>query len=487
MELKFKIKELIDYSQDFEHSKGLFKEEGIVFTDKDICNIIINRLMPSIDEKICEPSVGKGSFVFNLLEYFLKQGHIIKEIVNFVENNLFCFETNKNIFNEFKLLLSNYFEIYEYAHDLDMKNIFNSDFLETNNNYDVSLGNPPYIRIQNLDKDYLETLKKQFKSISIGNVDIYYAFLEKCLKNSKRIGFIVPNSFFKNKSGNNLRDVLYDRIDYVYDYGTYKVWNKVSTYTCILTCQEKKIDKLTYENKNKRIDISKGELTHNKIWIFNKQEKNHNKLDDMIISISGGLATLKDNIYKIDSFDDNYCYKDGFKIEKEICSKCVKATKTKDYNYNYIIYPYIFSDIIKEEVLIEKFPMCYKYLLSKKTDLSKRDKGKTEKYATWYAYGRKQGLLKKYQGTRFILPLMFLKNNGIHIIEVPKNDEVLVLSGIMIEIKSGFEQEFKDTISQSSFYDYCENNNKVLSDSAKNEDSLWISLTTTSIRNYFSE
>lgn len=82
------IKELIDYSQDFEHSKGLFKEEGIVFTDKDICNIIINRLMPSIDEKICEPSVGKGSFVFNLLEYFLKQGHTIKEIVNFVENNL---------------------------------------------------------------------------------------------------------------------------------------------------------------------------------------------------------------------------------------------------------------------------------------------------------------------------------------------------------------------------------------------------------------
>jgi len=323
------IKELIEYSQDFDHSKELLKEEGVVFTDKDICNLIINKLMPSIDEKICEPSVGKGSFVFNLLEYFVNLGHTIKEIVNFTENNLFCFETNKNIFDEFKLLLSNYFEIYGYDYNLDMKNMFNSNFLETdNNNYDVSLGNPPYIRIQNLDKDYLETLKKQFKSISIGNVDIYYAFLEKCLKNSKRIGFIVPNSFFKNKSGNNLRDVLYDRIDYIYDYGTYKVWNKVSTYTCILTCQEKKIEKLIYENKTKRIDILKNELTHNKIWIFNKQEKSHNKLDDMIISISGGLATLKDNIYKIDSFDDNYCYKDDFKIEKEIC---VHIRHTQDF------------------------------------------------------------------------------------------------------------------------------------------------------------
>ena len=478
------IEEIIDYSQDFEHSKELFKEEGVVFTNKSICNLIINKLNPLISEKICEPSVGKGAFVFNLLEYFIKQGHSVKELISFVENNLYCYETNKDIIEDFKSILTNYFEIYLYNDKIDMKNIYNTDFLKSKNVYDVSFGNPPYIRIQNLDKIYLESLKKNFDSISTGNVDIYYAFLEKCLKESKRMGFIVPNSFFKNKSGKKLRTILSDRIDYIYDYGTYKVWNKVSTYTCILTCREQNINELLYESVKKNINITKEDLNEHKIWIFDTQKKRGNKLDDMIISISGGLATLKDNIYKIDSFDDNYCYKDGFKIEKELCAKCVKATKTKDYNYNYIIYPYIFSDIIKEEVLIEKFPLGYKYLLSKKMDLSKRDKGKTEKYATWYAYGRKQGLLKKYQGTRFILPLMFLKNNGIHIIEVPKNEEVLVLSGIMIEIKSGFEQEFKNTISQSNFYDYCENNNKVLSDSAKNEDSLWISLTTTSIRNY---
>ncbi len=477
------VKELIEYSQDFEHSKDLFKEEGVVFTDKNICDNIIKRLRPTIKERICEPSVGRGAFVFNLLEYFSHLGHNINEIVEFTENNLFCYETNPNIFNEFKTLLSNYFKIYGYD-DLKMKNIFNSDFLKSDENFDVSLGNPPYIRIQNLDKDYLENLKKKFKSITLGNVDIYYAFLEKCLKNSKRMGFIVPNSFFKNKSGKYLRDILNDRVDYIFDFGTYKVWRKVSTYTCIIICNEKNVDTVTYETKNKKIEVVKKDVIHNNKWIFTKREKSDRKLDNMILSMSGGLATLKDSVFKMDKYDDNYCYKGDFKIEKRACQKYVKATKTKDYVYNYIIYPYIISDIMNEDFLMKNYPLCYKYLLSVKIELSKRDKGKTEKYPSWYAYGRKQGLLKSYEGSKYILPLMFLKDNGLHIIEVPNNEDVLVLSGIMVEIKEGHEEQFKKIVQSEEFYEYCEANNKVLSDSNKNEDGLWISLTTTSMRDY---
>ena len=42
--------------------------------------------------------------------------------------------------------------------------------------------------------------------------------------------------------------------------------------------------------------------------------------------------------------------------------------------------------------MLEEFPYAYKYLLSQKERLRKRDKGNTQGYPAWYAYGRTQSL-----------------------------------------------------------------------------------------------
>lgn len=479
------IKEIIDRSQYFDqNNKNLIKNEGVVFTDTKICDQIIRQINPSIKETICEPSVGRGSFVFSLLEKFRKDGHTPLEIKVFVEEKLFCFDINQEFINELKTLLQSYFTHLGINDNLNLNNIKCEDFLTQKGNWDVIIGNPPYVRIQNLNKEYLENLKKDLKSLTLGNVDLYYAFLEKSIKSSNRVGFIIPNSFIKTKSGKFLREIIKDNVSYIYDFCSDQVWDKISTYTCIVICESQISNSVNYVTKNENIIKQKSDLSDDK-WIFLKQKTGTNILGDMLNYCGGGLATIKDKIYKIDNFDNDYCYIGDNKIEYGICKKLVKATKEKSFNsHKYIIYPYDENGkILTEDFISTNYPLAYQYLLKSKQVLNKRDKGKTSKYDNWFAYGRRQGLLKPKKGRVVILPLTFLKSKGIYYIEIPENDECVVLSGILVDIKDEYFNDFIKTITSYDFYNYCELNNKVLKDSKESED-VWVSITTTTLKKY---
>lgn len=478
-----KIEDIINSSSYFDQKdKKSIKENGVVFTNRNICDIIIKRIDPKIEEILCEPSVGKGVFVFSLLEFF-REKYNIKEIANFFNNNLYCYDINDVFLSEFRNLIKEYFNYFGYNDELNFNNIIKGDFLLQKNNYDVIIGNPPYVRIQNLDKEYLNILKTELKSVSLGNIDLYYAFLEKSLIHSKRVGFIIPNSFIKNKSGSFIREIIKDRLTYIYDFRNEKVWSNISTYTSIVICNYKSVDDVLYETNNTSIVKDKKDLSVNK-WIFEDIKTGNNKLLDLINYYSGGLATIKDDVFKMDSFDEFYCYKNGEKIEKNICKKYIKATTSRKFDdYKYIIYPYINGKVINEDVLKKEYPLCYKYLIGRKKDLLSRDKGKTSKYDSWYSYGRRQGLLKCKKGDVMILPLVFLKSRNIHYIEIPSNEECLVLSGILVDIKEGMKDKFLEIIKSEDFYFFCEMNNKILSDKSKPDD-IWLSLSATSIKDY---
>ncbi len=479
------IEEIIKRSQYFDqNNKELIKNEGVVFTGKDICDKIIEHINPKINETVCEPSVGRGAFVFSLLEKFRNEGRTSSEIKYFVENNLYCYDINHTFITELKDMTVSYLSLIGVSDDINLSNIKCDDFLIQNENYDVVIGNPPYVRIQNLKKEYLDLLKKDLKSVTLGNVDLYYAFLEKSLKYSNRVGFIIPNSFIKTKSGKFLREIIKDNVNYIYDFGSNKVWEKIATYTCIILCDSSKSNQINYVTKDVNVNKLKSELDEDK-WFFIDQKEGDNKIEDMINYCGGGLATIRDNVYKIDRFDNDYCYKGDFRIEYGICKKVVKATKERRFDtHKYIIYPYDDNGkVLSEEFISTNYPNAYKYLLSSRTELDKRDKGKTEKYESWFAYGRRQGLLKSKKGRIVILPLTFLKSRGIHYIEVPENEECVVLSGISVDVKEECFDTFIEAISSNDFYKYCESNNKILKDK-KTSDDLWLSVTTTTLKNY---
>lgn len=118
-------------------------------------------------------------------------------------------------------------------------NYFNKDFLKFNFNkkYDTIIGNPPYIRFQDLNKEYRDFLQNNFISCQNGNFDIFYAFIEKCISLLKLNGemiLIVPNSWLTNKSAANLRELLKDYEIEITDFNTDKNFKDADTYTVFL-------------------------------------------------------------------------------------------------------------------------------------------------------------------------------------------------------------------------------------------------------------
>jgi len=76
--------------------------------------------------------------------------------------------------------------------------------------FDVIIGNPPYVRVDNLDETDKNYWKESFTSTQ-GKYDLYYLFIEKSinlLKSDGNLGFIVPNKFCVADSGKKLREII---------------------------------------------------------------------------------------------------------------------------------------------------------------------------------------------------------------------------------------------------------------------------------------
>ena len=121
--------------------------------------------------------------------------------------------------------------------------------------------------------------------------------------------------------------------------------------------------------------------------------------------VNNGIATLKNNVYIIDYISEdesNYILRCGYKVEKNICvdiinpNKLIETSNLNDLKKK-IIFPYYYegdiAQIISAEKLKKEYPNTYSYLLKHKEELAGRDKGKKE-YEEWYAYGRRQGMVK---------------------------------------------------------------------------------------------
>lgn len=268
-------------------------------------------------------------------------------------------------------------------------NKYNVDFLkaEITSQYDNIILNPPYIRIQDLSIDYRKYLKLHFNELNTGLVDIYYAFILKCihlLKETGKMVSITPNSYLYNKSSLALRKYLFQNhfVEEIIDFNHEKVFKNASVYCCITVFSKTPKTHLVYNNnKINYEDIN----IHHSLFNIIPQSKDAKTLQNMC-KISNGIATLRDAIFvhKTKLFD-------------EPCWENI----TNGSEDKYIIYPYTNGIIIKEDVFKLDNPLTYEYLLKNKDELSKRDKGH-KKYPEWFAFGRSQSIKKKNQRCIFM-------------------------------------------------------------------------------------
>jgi hypothetical protein len=318
-----------------------------IFTPDTITKLMTLKLNQS--GTLLEPSVGVG----NLLKYINTSSYDTVDV----------YEIKK-----------------EYLDEITISNVnkYNCDFLKesTDTTYDNIIMNPPYIKIQDLSSEYRDYLKESFAILNNGMVDIYYAFIIKCLTLLSSNGTMVsitPNSYLYNKSSLQLRKYLFDNkyVTEIIDFKEKKVFKEASVYCCITIFKKDNEQNYLLYNDKKILytDILKN------YSLFNFNTTNNGYLKD-ICKIRNGIATLRDKIFIHSS-----------KLFDELCWREI----TNGARKKYIIYPYTDSVIIDEPTFKKTNPETYNYLCQHKEELKKRDKGK-KIYPAWYAYGRTQSI-----------------------------------------------------------------------------------------------
>lgn len=460
------------------------KNNGMVYTpvkikDYIVKNVIVSNEIPSV----VDPACGCGSFLVTAARWMHKKYSISYSEI--FEKNITGFDVDEHSIEKAKLLFE-LLAIEEEGVALNCKlklNVANSieelSKKKYKGKYDVVIGNPPYVRAKNI----ADTVRPYLKEWSVvgGNTDLYIPFYEiaiRLLKKRGIMGYISPNTFLQSVNGRGLRNYLV-KCGYeitLLDFREAQAFQEVTHYTCICIIDKAKAQyKVRYALLNGRNSLDDYSFTeydikgyqHNKEWRFaNPQidsiikqiETQPHKLDDF--KIRNGLATLNNEIYFFNAIkeDDLFYYREYqeniYPIEKGVCIDVVKPniirTETDLENCKEkAIFPYMENKgIMSEEHMLEYYPMAYKFLLSNKEILLKRDKGKAEKYTTWYAYGRTQGMTN--QGKKLLIPYMAEKG-----VAVKSTDEKLLFyCGYAIFCDDDEQMELLKTFIESDVFLY---------------------------------
>jgi len=102
--------------------------------------------------------------------------------------------------------------------------------------FDVVIGNPPYIRQEEL-KEIKPYLQNNYKTYT-GTADLFVYFVERgisILRQNGQFVYILPNKWMRSKYGEKLREFLLEQnIKSIVDFGDLPVFEEATTYPCIL-------------------------------------------------------------------------------------------------------------------------------------------------------------------------------------------------------------------------------------------------------------
>ena len=483
---------------------------GAVYTPKSIRDYIVKTsftAVSSLDHNtiiVGDIACGTGAFLYSVSKEIKRQTQ--KSFYQIFKDNIFGLDISDYAIERTKILLtllalSQGEDREEFIFNLFVGNALSFDWYKRYKpfrGFDIVVGNPPYVRSKHLSKETQQLMSK-WEVTKSGNSDLYIPFFEIALKYLKDktgiLGYITVNTFKRSLNARKLRSYLNsNRFNLsILDFGSYQVFNKKSTYTCIVFIQKSSRNFILYEKINpknieQKREFSKIEyalLDDKKGWLLNTSEivKNIKKIESIGIPlgekypIKNGLATLSNTlfIFKPVDEDENYYYHQEHKIEKSICRDIIKPNRLKreeeiEQLKEKIIFPYHKENRPKEYNIIstkmrlfdelyfkENFPYAYSYLFSHKKQLLSRDKGKSSKKYAWYEFGRTQALAD--YGEKLLFPYM---SNQAYFVYSNQKD-LLFYAGyaIFLDNKSQREIELLKIILKSKiFWYYIEHSSK---------------------------
>jgi len=289
--------------------------------------------------------------------------------------------------------------------------------------FDAVIGNPPYVKIQNLRQtapEFSDYATRVYETSS-GRFDIYALFVERgvSLTNDGRLSYILPNKFFESGAGQSLRDFLVSNqlIQGIADFGRHQVFEGVTTYTCILTLTEGnqrfRYAEVEQASQNglqdaPRVEIEIDELDENK-WaltgprerrILDKLRESGASIGDRSQYLSEGIVSGDNDVMFVEILSQNgdtveiQCTADGnrYTLESEIVNPLLSGEFIERFGGidadEGVIYPYEIIDgesrLMPENKLKFNFPQTYDYLSEFESRLRERGSENME-YPAWYA------------------------------------------------------------------------------------------------------
>lgn len=345
---------------------------------------------------------------------------------------------------------------YKKPHLFSTLRLFDWDIEFSGVKFNAVIGNPPYIRVQNMvhyspeEYGYYKSNIGTYQTAKAELMDKYYLFLERALSllsEDGMLGYIIPHKFMLIKTGRELRAFLSAKkcTRKIIHFGTNQVFTGRSTYTCLLFLTGKpqqtfeigfvKDLNLYYGGNDLTVQQYPIEYLSSAPWSFLSED-----IVEVLDKISArcqplnyyadifvGLQTSADNIYIIDPYkqDEVYSYfvdKDGYeqRVEKSILKPCIYDVQLEKYRQidanKQIIFPY--HKVGAKPVLYtidemqQSFPECLHYLICYKEGLGKRNVSKRTD-DNWFQFGRSQSLRRFSDGEHLIWSVLSTTGNYV--------------------------------------------------------------------------
>jgi len=427
--------------------------KGIYYTPTPIVDYLTYQIMERAFEKknierisktkVLDPSCGCGSFLIASYRYLLEklgehckkhpESCFVEEALNFLQLMIYGTDIDENAIRWTKRLLffttwqaSLIHETCQHSHaGLSMPDLSNNilchDFLRIEQNtfsigskhFNIIIGGPPFVRIQELYNQHpekIEDYKQKFK-IASGQFDLYMLFIEKAIAlmgYNSLLGMSVSNSFMYSLNGKKLRELISSKccVEEIVEFGDNKVYPNASVRIALITLRKTHLrkqtryifvrgrDGLRRRLKNMKryedtVSVRKADTHSNNhgVWIFDsaldltlirKIEHMGIQIKHLPIEIHSGVATGADNVFMLRNSEDytseTVIAKSRYtnhilEFERAILRPILRGRHLEGYTepdpQTLCICPYDQNGmILPEPVLRKEYPRTYRYLQS---------------------------------------------------------------------------------------------------------------------------
>ena len=385
-------------------------EHGSVMTKPEIVSFMLNQCgyTPTKDlsnMRVLEPAAGDGAFVIECLRRLHASSLMFGFDFRQSLANMAAVEIDPSRADALRDKIADEIENLGAggSDEIASRIVIKSDFLLSKaGKFDIVVGNPPYVRYEQIPKEMKDKYRALFNTFR-GRADIYLVFFEKALLSLKENGqmcFICSNRWMKNSYGSSLRHMITKGyfVKLIVNLNNTRAFEeKVDGYPSIITIKNAKPRESIYleiqglqDLKEAEEAIEKGSINSKlkKIileddggapWAFEPRHFSSRALtsiEEQGFKIGIGVATGADAIFISRDMPEL--------VEKNATIPIVMSRDIKDgklhWSGNYLLNPFNKDGSL---INLEKYPKLKRYLASMRNELEKRHIAR-KKPENWY-------------------------------------------------------------------------------------------------------